>query len=307
MEIIRQIIKRTGIFKAFDRNISRMVEIQLIKQRLDLMANSLEAMGVEQTTDDETELVVSLTTHGKRIMTVYRTIESVFAQSKKANRIVLYVSVNEYQSVEQLPLILQKQMKRGLEVRFVEDIGPYTKIIHALKEFPNSNIVTVDDDIWYPLNTLEKLHQVNREHPDAICAIAARELDWKDKHKKKFKTYEKQPFAVNEKQNTTSKMYVAEGVGGVLYPPSCFTDEVFRKEIFMVLAPKADDLWLKAMSLISGTPVYVARNFYCPTNDIIYDDDVQDIGLYHFNFAGKGNDKQWKALCDHYNLYEKLM
>lgn len=306
MKFIRQLIKRTSFFRAYERNISRMVEIQLEKQRLTAIANTSKSMGVEPVKEGERELVVSLTTHAKRIFTVYRTIECLFDQSLKANRIVLYIGRNEYQSDDELPLVLKRQMERGLEVRFVEDLGPYTKIIHALKEFPDSNIITVDDDIWYPSDTFERLVRLHTKQPEAICSIAARVLEWKDKRKGKFKTYEYLSFAVDGYRDTTSPMYVAEGFAGVLYPPGCFTDEVFNKDAFLKLAPKADDLWLKAMGLLSGTPIYAARCFTCPAIEILCDFDVQDMGLYNFNFGQKGNDKQWKALCDYYNLYDML-
>lgn len=202
--------------------------------------------------------------------------------------------------------MLQNQMKRGLEVRFVEDVGPYTKLIPALREFPNKTIITVDDDIWYPANMMERLLRAHKEHPMSICALAARQIKWKNESKHTFKSFIEFPYVVNTAEDTTSSMYLAEGVCGTVYPPHSFTEEVFNKDCFMKLSPKADDLWFKAMGLISGTPVFAAKTYYPATQDIIFDDDVQDMGLYNFNFGQKGNDKQWKALCDHYNLYDML-
>jgi len=283
----------------------RLVEVQLMKQHLHECAYNSTAMGVDEPQNDASDIIVSLTTHGKRIHTVYRAIESLFAQSVKANRIVLYIGNKEYQSEAQLPVVLQKQMKRGLEVRFVDDIGPYTKLLPAMREFPDNNIITVDDDIWYPANTFERILKTHNNHPDSICAIAVRQMGWKNEKKHTFKTYEKQPFIVQPHDSTT-KMCVAEGFAGILYPPHCFSDEVFRKDMIQKLAPHADDLWFTAMSLINGTPIYAVGGYGDPAKEIYLDECVQDVGLYLYNFGENGNDKQWKRLCDHYNLYEKL-
>jgi len=42
------------------------------------------------------------------------------------------------------------------------------------------------------------------------------------------------------------------GVGGVLYAPGQLSTEVLNQEVFLSLCPKADDVWLKAMSLLKG-------------------------------------------------------
>lgn len=256
--------------------------------------------------ESEEEIIVSLTTHGRRIRTVYRSVESIFCQTVKANRVILYIGNKEFQNEDQLPAILQNQMKRGLEVRFVEDMGSCTKLLPAMRDFPYNTIITVDDDIWYPSDTIERLLRTHREHPNSICALAARIVKWKSKNMRMFRTFKDFPFVVNPTQDTTSNMYLAEGGSGVLYPPHSFTDEVYDMINFRALSPKADDLWFKAMGLISGTPVCAVKNYYPAPEDLFFDDDVQDMGLSNFNLDQKGNDKQWKALCDHYNLYALL-
>ena len=55
-------------------------------------------------------------------------------------------------------MIITQFIKNGLEIRFVKDIGSYTKAIYAFKEFSESIIVTADDDIFYPKDWLKKLY-----------------------------------------------------------------------------------------------------------------------------------------------------
>ena len=62
-------------------------------------------------------------------------------------------------------------------------------------------------------------------------------------------------FSEYDKLIYPSKRLVAVGVGGILYPPNIFTDEVFNKEAIRNLALTADDIWLKIMQLMNNIPV----------------------------------------------------
>ena len=97
------------------------------------------------------------------------------------------------------------------------------------------------------------------------------------------------------------------GVGGVLYPPKCFINEVFREDIFLKNAPTADDLWLWVMALLSNRKIRVVQNHYCT---IILTDILSHFtkdNLYILNKKGD-NDKQLSALMKLYgqNIINKL-
>ena len=91
----------------------------------------------------------------KQQLTQRLAVESIFSQTLKPNNVVLYLSEKEF-STRPLPLTLMRQQERGLEVRFVDDLGPHTKLIPALKDFPEAIIVTIDDDYMYPFDLLER-------------------------------------------------------------------------------------------------------------------------------------------------------
>lgn len=296
-------IRRCKLVKTIEMRINKMIAIQLAKQRLDDLALNSMREGVGEEPVQGEDLVVSLTTHGKRIHCVHRAIESIFQQSLKPNRVVLYVPQNEFCNTNDLPIALQLQMTRGLDVRFVKDLGPYTKLLYAQQEFPNSTIVTIDDDIMYPAYLIERLVKAHKGNNKAICGLAVRQLEWSGN--KRFKPFKDMDFVVLA-EDGISNMYIAEGFGGVLYPPHCFSAEVNNEEVFMKLAPKADDLWFWANAIIAETPILCVHSFQPLVRELLVDDDVQDVGLLNDNFFGNGNDKQLKALCEHYHLYEKL-
>ena len=186
-------------------------------QHLTYLALNSKEKGVAASMALETEVIVSLTSHGRRLHEVYLSIESIMQGSVKPNRIILWLP-SDLQN-ETTPQTLMNQQIRGLEIYYTEDIGPYTKLIPAMKDFPESIIITIDDDILYPYDTLELLLSAFRKHPHCICAN--RILDIKlDSHgvPTSLPTWKEL-----EDKDRISRLNFFEGVGGVLYPPHCFS------------------------------------------------------------------------------------
>ena len=75
--------------------------------------------------------------------------------------------------------------------------------------------------------------------------------------------------------------------------------DTIREELYMQLAPKADDLWFKAMSLMSGVKVRRPLN---PVKKPIPIIGAKGNSLAESNVVLDGNRKQWEAICNHYNL-----
>ncbi|MDR0605344.1 MAG: glycosyltransferase family 2 protein [Bacteroidales bacterium] len=245
----------------------------------------------------DNNIVVSLTTYSKRIHEVYLTIESLIHQTIKPSKIILWLAQDEFNE-KNIPLILQKQKKRGLEIRFCEDIKSYKKLIPALKIMPDTAIITVDDDYIYPADFVERLINMHRQYPNCVCYyIGSRiTIDKKGKPKPYCK------WEHSDKEYIPSLMNFATGAGGILYPPHCFHNDITNTSLFMKYTPKADDIWFKIMTFRKNIK-YVKTPIECPfENKFILLNNVQDIALYHSNVARGENDKQIKTVCEAYRL-----
>ena len=292
-----------------DDFIAERVRFESKKTMLETFAMAGTTKGVSDEIVDDEELVVSLTTHGKRIHSVFRTIESIFQQTYKANKVVLYLGDKEYTSIEQLPITLQRQVDRGLTVRFVKDVRSYTKLVPALKEFPSAAIITVDDDFFYPFDLIERLMNAHKKNPKAVCARVLKKLELIGKNK--LKSYDDLERFKSKGGMTDCAGYMPEGYGGVLYPPHCMPSVTIDESLFLSLCPSADDVWFAAVEMCNSIPiVHVPYEFVrTPSSqmkDLLENDDVQDIGLQQTNVLQRQNDVQMKAVFDHFNLYEKL-
>ena len=245
------------------------------------------------------DIIVSLTTYNKRINTVFLTIESILRQTYKPNKIVLWLSEAEFKN-KNLPKLLLTQKKRGLEIKFCTDIRSYTKLIPAIKEYPNASIITLDDDILYEKHLIEGLINEHKKNASAIICARAHKMMFNPQNS--LLPYNNWEHETNSIDNYVSLF--ATGVGGVLYPASSLHKEVTNEEMFLSICPSADDVWFKAMSLLQNTKIINVPLYknYWKSNFIIK--NSQDIGLFNENVTNNKNDEQIKNVFEKYNLYK---
>jgi hypothetical protein len=255
--------------------------------------------------DKPHDIVVSLTSYQRRINDVYLTIESLFQQALKADKIILWLSRENFpDEYDGLPAVLLRQCGRGLDIQFVDgDIGCYKKIIYALERYTDSLIITTDDDIMYPQDTVDQLYRAHLKQPQVIhCQRGHRIIKGADE---KLLPYRQWEHSVNSLEPAYD--IFPTGNGGVMYFPGCFDEEVFNQKQFMALAPSADDIWLKAMTIKNGVksqPVYDER--YWKSRFLTIENSQQG-SLTSINKSKTcGNDVKLKAVFDAYGLWDVL-
>ncbi|RQW63877.1 glycosyl transferase [Vibrio viridaestus] len=251
--------------------------------------------------DSNSNMVVSLTTYSKRIYQVHLVIESLGNQTIKPNRIILWLDENEF-DLDNIPLMLKNLTKRGLEIKFVPNFKSYKKLLFCLAESPNSNIITVDDDILYPCYFIEGFEKELKKSPETVLAYRGHKIQF-DKNGNVEK-YSKWDLDSNDTQ--ASKLIFPTGVGGVLYPVDSLHQDVLNYELASKLAPHGDDIWFKAMSLRNNrmSKLIRPRNGY--EHDFIEIPMGQDISLFHQNVMNGGNNSQIKDVFEHFDLLKLI-
>lgn len=244
-------------------------------------------------------IVVSLTSYGSRIKSIHLCLESLLSQSLKPDRIILWLAEDETLTNK----YFRNLEERGLELRRCEDIKSFKKIIFTLHNFPDSIIVTADDDCYYPRKWLEGLYNAWLTDPKHIYCYRAHRMTMKTTGKEvSVNPYSQWDFK-SPGFLGPSAFLVPTGVGGVLYPPNSLDIEVLNKKAFMELCPNADDIWLKAMSLKKGVLCQKVKanspRFYTLRNS-------QDNALYKSNWLESENDEQISNVFNKYGLYREL-
>ena len=246
------------------------------------------------------DVVVSLTSYGRRIYDVYLAIESIMQGSLKPNRIILWLSEDEFKR-NTLPITLQNQIKRGLEIYYCKDIRSFKKLIYTLKECPDATIVTIDDDVIYNFDFLENLVKSHSENPSYLYANRVHRI--KKNRDGSLKNYLNWEYCVSANSSDVNDLFFT-GIGGVLYPPYSLHKEVFNEDVFAKICPTADDVWFNAMVRLKGTQICKSFTHSPNGEDFTVNEALQYDGLWAINNNPNDcqNDKQIKAVFEKYGI-----
>jgi hypothetical protein len=247
--------------------------------------------------------VVNLTSFPERINEVHYVLFSLLIQSVLPERIVLWLSREEFPlGMNELPKNLIEMTAYGVDIKWTRNLGAYTKLVPALQESMNVVHVTADDDIFYHRDWLKDLYSEYLLFGDGfIYAHRA--------HRIKLNQYGPENYCNWHQEiskNCPSFLNFATGVGGVLYPPNCLMPETENSEIFLKVSPFNDDLWFWAMAVLNDKRIIVTRK----QNKLSYINPERElrlgggVTLAQENVVGSGNDRQLKNILA---LYPEIL
>ncbi|WP_250865918.1 class I SAM-dependent methyltransferase [Caballeronia sp. INSB1] len=234
-------------------------------------------------------LVVSVTSYAVRFPTLELTLRRILQQSVVPDETVLWISPRD---AEHLPSSVIELQRCGLSIQITKDIRSYKKIIPALKQYPESFIITLDDDQIYPLDVLEPLIANYRSPTEVLCRRAHRikfdergaplpYMQWQHEHQ----------------ENDDCPDLFATGVCGILYPPHVLPPETLDEAKFLQLAPHADDIWLYWMARLANRNIRLVGR---PWQNVMWP-GAETSSLMNFNWNG-GNDTQIAAMVEHFGV-----
>ena len=123
-------------------------------------------------------------------------------------------------------------------------MGPHTKLVPALKAFPNDILVTADDDVFYPVNWFEQLRSAYLNDPGKIYTHRAHEIGLDENNN--ITPYNDWHFSV--KKTDKPELLFPTGVGGVLYPPHSLYHCCVYTTLFTQLTPACRRYLVPAMA-----------------------------------------------------------
>ena len=237
-------------------------------------------------------VIVSLTTIPSRLRTVNITIRSLLAQNVLPEKIVLWLH-DDYK--EKIPPALKKICGSIFEIRFSPYTFSHRKLIHSLEAFPDSIIITCDDDLIYHKKSLELLYLEHLKKPNAVIGHRCRQISYNSNGS--VKPYLKWPFEhILEKDQ---RLLMPVGAFCVLYPPNVLHEKVQDIALFNKLSPKSDDLWFKTMALLNNTLSIESKNKPPKPIPII---GTQFKSLKQINNKQDYKRLQWEQIIAHFNL-----
>lgn len=197
-------------------------------------------------------IVVSLATYKPRLSALEQTLPYILNQTLPFDILIINVQ-DDLTDDEFLKFLELKNLDHRISVRKAPaKWRSFNKFVYAYQTFPNSPIITIDDDIKYPSHMLAALYDFHKSHPDTIVA------------------HELNPVALDRSNHAIRNIMAADLklrqkcfskylTGCALFPPSIFKgteDTLFDYDLFNEITQGThDELWMWIHSTCKGVPV----------------------------------------------------
>ena len=273
---------------------------ELNTRLLDARLPGFTDMGVDP--EAENGIVVSLTSFPDRMDEVQYTLYSLLTQRLKPRKVVLWLASEQFPAGEAgVPKAVLALKRNGLEIAWTSDIKAYKKLAPALERFPDTVIVTADDDIFYPRDwlALSYADYVNSGRTPQIYAHRVFRIRMGENGRiSGYRDWDRSGVTAGE----PSFLNFATWGAGVLCPPGVLHGDIFKKEIFMRLSPLADDVFYWAMAVLGGTKI---KRIATSLDKLIMVNPGRESGdggytLFTGNVNKGGNDEQLASVIEHY-------
>ena len=254
-----------------------------IKKERKFNCPEVKEIGINQSEQRDKQIIISLTSFPQRINTVIKTIKTLLTQTMKPDMVILWLAPEQFPNKENdLPKELLDLKNFGLTIDWYKDIRSYKKIVPTLKKYPDSIIITTDDDIYYAPDTVETLYKSYLEHPNEIHA---HRCDWLDAGINNITWAKTRELFKDLHRGEAGFRQRLTGYGAVLYPPNSLHKDVINENLIAKTIPTHDDIWLWAMAVLQGTKTRLVKGY---SESINYVENSQQFGLCKVNKEGVG-------------------
>lgn len=255
-------LERTKINSVFRHIIQRLTNI-MVPFWFNRTANNPQYR-IDATQKTEGRIIASLTTFPARIDNIWIVIESILRQSQKPDMLFLWLSKEQFSSIDVLPKRLQNLQTRGLQIRLCDgDLCSHKKYYYVLRDYPNDHLITFDDDLIYPTNTISSIMEAATMYPDCVVGRYSNQVGIDDSGNVRFIRNKNRDVAFQPSWS----VFIGSG-GGTLFPAGFLPEIAKDKDTFMSICRTADDVWLNSMCRYSGHRIVAIMN-RCPLLEII--------------------------------------
>jgi len=204
-----------------------------------------------------TKIIISLTTIKKRLSLLKQTMISLINQTQKPDAIHIFYSNESFlldegitdEEIKQLlfDIKIVDYNQNNIIFTSVKNIGPYRKLINALKIYNDAIIITVDDDIYYNNKMIHTYISAYNKYKCIICS--------------KYRTID---FSTNSlltnyyfNEETKCMQILPEGFGGILYHTNMFNNDIIEFNYLDLddVSIKNDDIFFRLYTFYNNIPI----------------------------------------------------
>ncbi|RAP45174.1 glycosyltransferase family 2 protein [uncultured Methanosphaera sp.] len=270
--------------------------------KLDDEVSNFKEVGINHNIEGNEQIIVSLTSFPERMDDIKYCLYSLLTQSFKPNKVILWLANEEFPNKEEdIPQSVLNLKENGLTIKWCENYRSYKKLIPTLKEYPNSCIVTADDDLYYPKDWLQNLYEDHINYPKNIISTRCRNIQLDDENN--FKKYNQ--WKVATEGNNISYLNFPTNGAGTLFPPHSLNEKVTDDKLFRKLCPNTDDIWFWTMAVLNKTKIKKCKKLipFC-TYINPYKELYSENTLWRKNSKGRNDTELSNVLKEFPNIKE---
>lgn len=236
-------------------------------------------------------VIVSLTSFPERINYVWQVVECMLRQSYRPQKIILWLSKEEFPDKATIPHSLSERVGDRFEIRLVDkNIRSHKKYHYVSQANPDGYVFLVDDDLYYATDLLERTWKEHEKHPDAVIVNYGYEIAYGEDGS--LLPYRK--WGKCFKYSTSPNLFFGSG-GGTLFKPSALYKDLTDIKLALELTPIADDIWLNAMVRMAKLKMVML------SNGLILPYKIKNKNLLATQNINEGlNDKQLNNVIQYY-------
>ena len=233
--------------------------------------------------------IVTMTSHSGRFHSLGSFFRNFELQELLPKHLILYLTQEDLNLLETMDVYIPK----FVSLRICEDLGPGKKLIPALRDFPDKKIITVDDDVVYPKDIIQRIVSYSLEFPLNIIAGRAHKVILGDDFTpKKYSEWE---HKVSVFHNPSALLFPT-GVGVICYPPKSLHPDALDVDTYQQNCLFQDDIWFYIQAIRAGTKFRLLPG----DNQYEYIPETQSTGLWETRNSSGGNDLALQSLLSMY-------
>lgn len=205
-------------------------------------------------------IIISLTSKPNNINNAEKVIDSILKQNVDylLYKIILIVSKHDFKKKAELPnKLLSLEKTNNLRIILINKIiNSQTRLIMAMKEYPNNPILIISDNIRFPDGWLEMFINDHQKYPNDTISASIKYFFGQNLKITEFSEgYQSEKLGIFN--HVTNMIFnfalINTNLGGTLYPKNYFKNDRFLDdELFLKITKDSDEFWQSCFIIIEN-------------------------------------------------------
>ena len=223
------------------------------------------------------KLIISLSSNPKNINNIENVVNSILEQNidHSLYKIILILSKLEFNNNNEIPRNI-KLLEQSHKLRILlinNNLNSQSRLIFAIKKYPNNPILLISDNIIFPYGWLEMFINDHKRYPNDAISASIQYYFGKNLEIKEFiEGFKGEKFGIfNQAYDMIFNFaLINTNLGGTLYPKNFFkNNSFFDLNLFLNISYDSDEFWQSCFIMIENKILRQSSKIYDYTKHMI--------------------------------------